>query len=690
MANSGSNSVNIGNPYLKLRIAWTADVNTATNTAYVSATLYLDLDGVSLYVGSRSDGSLTIDGTTQTGYMPEINKTNYTGSIALRSYSRTINLNAGGTKTITVSGTWPARATLSGTYYESITVSSTGDLAPEYDYSLMTISPSPQELGGVITITTNRTSTALTHTLRYMLGSETGTIATGVTTSYAWTLPLTLANRIANKTSGSGIIYCDTYHDGALIGTSSQTFTATVPTSIVPTIDSVGITEAVSGIAAQFQAYVQGRSKLAIDIAASGAYSSTITLVNATIEGIKYSGETFTTGLINSSGTVTIAVEVTDSRGRTASTSVNVTIEAYAAPSIASLAPYRVDGTGAQSDEGTSAAVLINFAIADVNNKNTKAWALDYRIAGTETWAALTSGSDYTYNATYTNLTGLFDINNSYDIRLTLTDYFTTITRTGTLSTAFAIFNFRPSGKGVAFGKVSERDAAEFGMPAYFENGMYNADEYRIDTGNTLPAGDGSLAYWHNIPQGRYNVTPGTITGQPANYGMIDVTRYSWEFSVMWYTQATGKIYRLSGNYSTISGWIEVMTADGGVNANTVDGLPLLGTGGIIEDISVEGRGRAVKFADGTMIAYYRQTISDDLVLTYGPFYYTTKSWTFPISFYEAPVVSCSEFKWGASSSWGSVSTVSTSAAILRGMDAYSRTTGSIVIAAMAVGRWKQ
>lgn len=132
------------------------------------------------------------------------------------------------------------------------------------------------------------------------------------------------------------------------------------------------------------------------------------------------------------------------------------------------------------------------------------------------------------------------------------------------------------------------------------------------------------------------------------------------------------------------------MTADGSVNANTVDGLPLLGTGGIIEDISVEGRGRAVKFADGTMIAYYRQTISDDIYLRYGTLYYTTKSWIFPISFYEAPVVSCSEFKWETSSSWGSVSTVSTQIAVLLGMDAYSRATGSIVIAAMAVGRWKQ
>lgn len=74
---------------------------------------------------------------------------------------------------------------------------------------------------------------------------------------------------------------------------------------------------------------------------------------------------------------------------------------------------------------------------------------------------------------------------------------------------------------------------------------------------NNLPAGDGSLAYWQTIRQGRYFCNPNTVTGQPSQYGILDVIKSSNDFSIMWHTQASGSIFRLSGNSTSKTEWIE-------------------------------------------------------------------------------------------------------------------------------------
>ncbi|HJJ65437.1 MAG TPA: DUF859 family phage minor structural protein, partial [Methanocorpusculum sp.] len=66
-------------------------------------------------------------------------------------------------------------------------------------------------------------------------GSQSGTIATGVTTGTTWTIPLSLMNLIPNSTSGSGTVYVDTYNGQTKIGTKWCGFTATVPSSVKPT-----------------------------------------------------------------------------------------------------------------------------------------------------------------------------------------------------------------------------------------------------------------------------------------------------------------------------------------------------------------------------------------------------------------------------------------------------------------------
>lgn len=72
-----------------------------------------------------------------------------------------------------------------------------------------------------ISININRASDIFTHNLRYTFGTLSGTIATGVTTSYGWTIPKSFYSQIPNSKTGQGTIYCDTYANNNLIGTSS-------------------------------------------------------------------------------------------------------------------------------------------------------------------------------------------------------------------------------------------------------------------------------------------------------------------------------------------------------------------------------------------------------------------------------------------------------------------------------------
>jgi len=313
-----------------------------------------------------------------------------------------------------------------------------------------------------------RASSSFDHTLTYKFGSATGTIGSDLGTSKAWTVPLSLASQIPNGTSGTCTITCKTYNGSTLIGTKTVSFTAKVPSSVVPSISAQTISEAESGLAAQFGGYVQNKSKLKVAITASGSYSSTIKTYKTTIAGKSYSGSSVTSGVITSSGTVTVSTTVTDSRGRTATKSTNVTVLAYTAPKISTFTAVRANGLGAADNNGTMALARIKFAISTVNNKNAKSYVVEYKLKSSDTWTEAAEGSVYTYDSNM-----LLNINlntdSSYDLRLSVKDYFGTSVAFAEIATAFTLIDFHSGGKGMAFGKVCEtEDEMEFDMDVNF------------------------------------------------------------------------------------------------------------------------------------------------------------------------------------------------------------------------------
>ena len=325
------------------------------------------------------------------------------------------------------------------------------------------------DMGTQVTLYTNRQSSAATHTLRYSFFSVNQTIATGVTDSCAWTPPISLAAQIPNAASGWGTLLCDTYVNGKLVSTKSCTFTLRVPASVAPTISGVSIAEATAGIAAQFGAYVRTRSTLAVSIAASGAQGSTVSSCRTTLDGVTYTGASFTSNTLNTAGSLTLTVTVTDSRGRTASTTRTIAVLDYSPPSLTKFTAERCNsaGTAAQMD-GTRVRVSVGGSVSPVGTKNAISCTVYYKTSSASAWtqAAAISPSSYSVNTTNLLLPQTFNALSSYDLKVRLQDSFYYIEQTVSIGTKQVMMDFYKDGSGVAFGKVAETPGAvEFGWP---------------------------------------------------------------------------------------------------------------------------------------------------------------------------------------------------------------------------------
>lgn len=336
--------------------------------------------------------------------------------------------------------------------------------------SVPTTLPTSAAMGSAVTINTNRLSSSATHTLKYTFGNASGTIATDVGDTASWTPPASLASQIPSTTSGVCTITCETYYNGVLTGTKTCQLTLTVPSSVVPTISRVTHAESVSGLAAQFSAYVQSKSKLNVSISAAGAYGSTITTYRATLDGVTYTAASFTTGFLMFSGEKQLSVTVTDSRGRTSLvTDVPITVAAYTPPSISAFSAERcnTDGSAPQQD-GTKVRVNITAGAASVGAKNTMTCAVYYKLSSASAWTLAQSVSPVNYGVSKTNLllSPTFNALSSYDIKVAVTDFFTSsppVEQEVSVSTKQVMQDFYRDGTGVAFGKVAETpNAAEF------------------------------------------------------------------------------------------------------------------------------------------------------------------------------------------------------------------------------------
>ena len=392
-----------------------------------------------------------INGTTVYSTSTD-NRIELRNGTVVASGSTTIAHNADGTKSFSLSCE-------AGIYSYAVSATASGTHTLTTIPRASTVSATSVNMGSASSITITRASSSFTHTLTYSFGSATGTIATKTTsTSVSWTPPLTLANQIPNAVSGKCTITCKTYNGTTEVGSKTCTMTLTVPSTVKPTITSLTAARVDGTVPSAWGIYVQSKSKATLTInGAAGAYGSTISSYSITGGGYSSTASSFTTGFLNTSGSITFTASVTDSRGRVSTNAtVTITVVAYSAPSFSKYISQRCNSAGTAADNGTYIKSTVNFSYASCSSKNTITTATYYKKTTDTSWTnankTFTSGTAFTFGG------GNISAESSYEVKFTLKDAFATIEVTDTLSTASVVMDFKSGGLGVAVGKVSETD----------------------------------------------------------------------------------------------------------------------------------------------------------------------------------------------------------------------------------------
>lgn len=389
----------------------------------------------------------------------------------LGSSDITVTHNSDGTASATLSGYWYLGNT---TQYmpTELSVSETITLPTIPRASKITLSSSTITLGQNLTININRASGNFTHVLYWQIDSENwNTIATNIATSHTWNVPKDLANYFPNSTSQTIRVICETYNGENYIGSNSQTFTTAISDDIKPEITSLTLTDSASN-----SVYIETLSKINAKTVATGSYGSTVKnyavsmSINRTTKKTLYgSNVTFDLNNLNISQntSVTIAVTVTDSRGKTNTLSKTVTVYKYAKPYIVSKESFRCNAEGERDENGTYLSLNWNYYVTTSSPGNMAKPLVKYRQKNSTTWTSVSLNN----NSTIIVGEGKISTDNQYEVHYAIGDNYysnTNIYIVDSIQTGYTTVDYKSGGKGIAFGKVAEKEGFECDIPAYF------------------------------------------------------------------------------------------------------------------------------------------------------------------------------------------------------------------------------
>ena len=371
-----------------------------------------------------------------------------------------------------------------------------------------TLSVAAGTLGTAQTLTVSKKLSSFTHTIVATCGAQSTTICTkSSSTSISFTPPLGWASENTTGTSLSVKYTITTYNGSTSIGSDSYTVTCSIPSSVKPSC-SVAVTDPM-GYAGTYGGFIKGLSKFKVVVTPTTSYGSAIASYSTTANGSTYTESSFTTGVLASSGTLTVNATVKDKRGRSGSASSTATVLDYSPPVVTKLAVKRCNADGTENDQGTHCKVTFSATITSLNSKNSAAYKLQYKktsASGNPTEVNLT-----TYAGKYSVADGTYifaaDTGSSYNITLSATDNFNSNTRTTSVSTGFTLMHWLASGLGMALGKVAElAGVLDIGFQTRFFGGILQpiladgVDFNTIMTPNTYSGKNASTSKYVNCP----------------------------------------------------------------------------------------------------------------------------------------------------------------------------------------------
>lgn len=452
MASNGSvvKSAAFGN----VTLSWyTVSQNVYAKTSKISYKLTIYRSS-NISSSADKDYSVTINGATVAQGVATIGGS---GTKTIVEGETTLTHDSNGECTFGLAFSMDIEITWSGKWIGTLTASGTGTLNKISTPTIPALSSSSVEIGSNLTITLNRDKETYLHKLVYTWGSQLMYIdlAYDVGTSYTWTIPNDFMNYIPNATSGTCYLTVTTYDSGGIIGYNTVTFTATVPASIKPTINSVTLTDTGSSIAVGWGVWVQNKSKLHVNVGASGIYGSRIVNYQISALGITSGMNDSDIGVVASTGSNTVEITVTDSRGRTATTTRTINVEAYAEPLIEAATIERANSSAQPIDNGTYAKITLKASGSSVATKNTVTAKIYHMRSDLSEWTlARTIAVAYDYNDIV--MIANMVTSRSYAYKIELTDAFATTLAEMTLRAEGAVIGWLAGGLGVSFGKAAE------------------------------------------------------------------------------------------------------------------------------------------------------------------------------------------------------------------------------------------
>ena len=576
------------------------------------------------------------------------------------------------------------------------------------DATVPELSASTVAMGKDITISMPKEADVYTHDLSYAFEDATGTIATGVSADFAWTVPLSLAAEIPSETKGTITITCKTrFKDSTtVVGTNTVSCTVTVPNNSTTQPD---VTMSVSAVETPFSGvYVAGKSKVKVSIDASSDYS-TIKSYLTKLLSYSSSANPYTSPILANAGTVDITGKVTDARGYYTTKTASITVIDYSRPRIipgegkSKIICTRCNSDGTVDPGGVYLKVQIGRKYSKVVSNGTQKnycklsyqWKTDAQADSEYSDPVVlltrTATTDYVDEI----LSGVATSNTTaYNVRLIAEDDVgETDTVVITVPTAFVTYHAPIGGHGFTLGgyhdpaKVDVFDCkfdAEFQgnvsgkvlglgeLPMIPENADFN--DYK-DCGPYAVTQNAKAKTISNMPVQK----AGTLRVWAANGLITENYIYLIQEFVPYDNSATyRRSMMLQNDVWEYGEWKDIDGFDVIISQGTTDNWYWR------------------KYANGTAECWRRVTQTVDITTEWGSIFYgNCEEVEFPFDFYSAPIVTATVesgyalwlMSWTGTASAGT--TLANKPASLRVARPTAVTGASIIVAYHAIGRWK-
>lgn len=284
------------------------------------------------------------------------------------------------------------------------------------------------ELGQQIILNINKKVNNFKHQVWWKVNdSEWVDLGKGHDTNVQFTVPLEYASRITNSDTGTLEVCVRTFNDSTQIGNDEykRGLSIKVPTSIVPTLNTINIVERNAKIAESVPSgnYIKDKSIIRVTAeGASGVYDSKIVSTEISVDNlvVRSNAGDFP---VNKAGTLNVTAKVTDSRGRTATKSTTVKILDYYSPRIIAFLANRT-GNGTNKKIMSSVIANVSPLVIDGINKNPYTLKIQYSSKKDNRWIdAVNFTNENTEKINRQIDCGAFyELSKSYNVRLVIQD----------------------------------------------------------------------------------------------------------------------------------------------------------------------------------------------------------------------------------------------------------------------------